>query len=197
MQNTYDDYYDSEYEEPSFEAGACLGSDVCGSGSSGRPTNGGRRLSSAAPPATSPPATNLTPVRSPKAVASAPDTDQYDKNIKRVANTTEANARDTADGTGYDPAWGEGPFGETLCDAPPGKAFNYYGMIVRGGSKIVISSGSVWVMYDQSRLFVLDSTIILVENSTLQLMNSTLVLINSKLTVANGAQVSPLSSMSR
>ncbi|KAF6253242.1 hypothetical protein COO60DRAFT_437682 [Scenedesmus sp. NREL 46B-D3] len=102
--------------------------------------------------------------------------------------STEVNAKDTLDGSGYDPAWGEGPYGETLCDAPPFRAFNYYGLVVRGGSSIRISA-STWTLYDQSRVFIQDSTLTLEDGATLHLMNSTIVLMNSTLVVNGGSEI--------
>lgn len=79
--------------------------------------------------------------------------------------------------------------GETLCDAPPFKEFNYYGMIVRSGSKIAITGRSLWSVSDTSRMFVKDSSILLKDGAQVELMNSTLVLINSTLTISGGSSL--------
>ncbi|WIA19231.1 hypothetical protein OEZ85_003870 [Tetradesmus obliquus] len=250
--DVYDDFYDQDYIEPQFEAGECLGSDVCGqpaaaAASSSSSSSAGKRRSLLAPaPAPAP----LPAVAAPSAAAASGsstnstdkagddkdgdsdkagndkdgDTDKatHSSNTDKANNSTdtdsdssstpaatavapaarvgdednntpgvistEVNAKDTLDGAGYDPEWGEGPYGETLCDAPPFRAFNYYGLVVRGGSSITISA-STWELYDQSRVFITDSSLSLEAGATLRLLNSTITLINSTLEVKGGSEI--------
>lgn len=117
--------------------------------------------------------------------ATTPDGDNEDEGLA----PTEVNGKDTLDGSGYDPVWGEGPYGESLCDAPPFRAFNYYGIIVRDGSHIRITSQSTWTLFDQSRVFIKDSTVTLEDGARLVLLNSTIVLINSTLVITGSSEV--------
>jgi hypothetical protein len=63
-------------------------------------------------------------------------------------------------------------------------------VVVRGSSAVKVSGSSRWTLYDQSRVFVVDSAVVLKDNATLHLLNSTMVLINSRLVVKGGSQVS-------
>lgn len=162
---------DADYEMPELDAGPCLGADVCDAGGVAPPPipaepqgTSGRRLLRAAE----------AERRATTSAAPAP---------------TEVNPPDAADGRSYDPAWGEGPYGETLCDAPPHRSFNYYGTLVRGGSTVSVAANSTWHLSDQSRAFVVNSTIVLSDNATLQLQNSTLVLVGSRLVLRGGSRV--------
>lgn len=62
-------------------------------------------------------------------------------------------------------------------------------MLVRQGSRITISGGSSWTLFDQSRVFIRDSTVQLQAGSKLHLLNSTLVLINTTLVVDGASEV--------
>lgn len=59
---------------------------------------------------------------------------------------------------------------------------------MRGGSSITISA-STWELYDQSRVFITDSSLSLEAGATLRLLNSTITLINSTLEVKGGSEV--------
>jgi hypothetical protein len=117
LQAAYDDFYDADYEEPELESGACLSADVCGSRSTGR-----RKLHSIAEADTPPVPLEPHHTRSLLRVRHAKRRGMSVPNV-----TTEVNPRDSADGQSYDPAFGEGPYGESLCDAPPHRSFNHYG----------------------------------------------------------------------
>jgi hypothetical protein len=121
----YDDMYDEDYQETELESGKCLGPDVCGDdakqGSSSTPS-----------PSSQPP--NPAEPRNLRKLLRANDADTAAEaagiSSSKFAQVAEVNAKDSADGKGYDPEFGEGPYGETLCDAPPHKSFNYYGYVV-------------------------------------------------------------------
>lgn len=63
-------------------------------------------------------------------------------------------------------------------------------LVVRDGSTVKITGNSSWLLYDKSRAFVQDSTIILDDNASLHLFNTTLVLINSQLILKGKSEVS-------
>jgi hypothetical protein len=114
----YDDMYDEDYQEPELDSGKCLGPDVCGDS-----TKQGSS-SSTQPPIPQEPHNLRKLLRADDTNAAAAVASTTSSVFKEV---TEVNAKDSADGKGYDAQFGEGPFGETLCDAPPHRSFNYYG----------------------------------------------------------------------
>lgn len=125
LQVLYDDMYDEDYQEPELESGQCLGPDVCGTAAQQGSTN------TAAPPPTPQEPRNFrrrlmhsNNADTATATATAATASAASSSFKEV---TEVNIKDTSDGKGFDPQFGEGPLGETLCDAPPHRSFNYYG----------------------------------------------------------------------
>jgi hypothetical protein len=135
----YDDMYDQDYVEPELEQGSCLGGDVCEA-----PEAQWSGAGSGQPPVPAEPRSlrrlqwkhQDRQQRQPQQQAAAASSgsgssDSTYGNKRGQAGSSqpraEVNAFDSADGKGYDPAWGVGPYGETLCDAPPFRAFGYYG----------------------------------------------------------------------
>ncbi len=162
LQNEYDDFFDTDYQEPLLQAGQCISADVCGPAPlpAEEPQTPPAPPSSPSPPPPPPTATKTTSssgkrrhnrraLLAPAPVPSSPATERQTagaatedkKDAKedekeaeaegpadmRTEMASETNLPDTADGKGYDPDYGEGPFGESLCDARPGRSFNYFG----------------------------------------------------------------------
>jgi hypothetical protein len=178
LQDIYDDDYDDDYVQPQLDPGMCLPSNLC-------KTFNANDFNCRPPLPVSSDTEEETPASDVIGNGDSKDNGPDDE-------TPELNAFDSADGMSYDPLWGEGPQGETLCDAPPFKAFNYYGMVVRDRSSVALSGSSVLYLQDQSRVFFVDSNITIEDQSSLVLRNSTMVLINSKITVNGKSRVSYL-----